>query len=168
MTFIHISSCWAIITILCHFGVCFFAISEKTSAVANLTLLRSGASPHMVLVYTGYNQKRGGKMQKLSWKKQPTTYFPDKMYEKYFYFAQCLSKVMEYPCRNRSKHRWDELSSFDEHGQTVGDMNKSHKYTLIGNIFLDFLVHFFGALFLHFSPPLLFGCSLYIQAPYGA
>ena len=30
-----------------------------TSAVANLTLLRRGASPHMVLVYTAHNTKSG-------------------------------------------------------------------------------------------------------------
>ena len=34
---------------------------------------------------------------------------------------------MEYPWSNKGKGGKDELSSFGEHGQTVGDMNKSQK-----------------------------------------
>ena len=34
---------------------------------------------------------------------------------------------MKYPYSRDGKYRWSELSSFDEHGQTFGDMNKSHK-----------------------------------------
>ena len=34
---------------------------------------------------------------------------------------------MEYPWSNKGKGGKDELSSFGEHGQTVGDINKSHK-----------------------------------------
>ena len=43
--------------------------------------------------------------------------------------------------------RWVS-SAHGDYGPTVRDMNKSHKYNLIVNIFLDFLVHFFGALLL--------------------
>ena len=45
---------------------------------------------------------------------------------------------------DKSGMRWVS-SAHGDYGQTVRDMNKSHKYTLIGNIFLDFLVpNFFG------------------------
>ena len=42
------------------------------------------------------------------------------------------------PLQEQQMQQGDELSSFDEHGQTVGDMNKSHNIILIDNIFLDF------------------------------
>ena len=44
-----------------------------------------------------------------------------------FYLAQFLSKVIEYPCKHVDRGRGYVFSSVGEHGQTVGDMNKSYK-----------------------------------------